>query len=466
MKSMPGRRSAIVAAALVAAVALGAFLVARDDRPNGRGGPFLVDDFESGSIAEWRVVVGGSGGWFVYSDGQEAPDPSQTDPNVPFNVHDPPQGKFAVVTDMNGPGTRILYRDLRLAGRFKLHATLFYASSVPFNSPQTLAYDVREPNQQFRMDLVRPSAPVDSLASGDVLVNVFHTSSADLFGLQPAHITEDVSRWAGQTVRLRLAVTDNGGPLRVGVDNIFFEQFGTEGAGRIELLDTPEPSSALNLVLHRLSEEDALAALSAHAGKLARADEFSGAVLVAREGKVLLEDAWGHEDREAGTLNTPETRFRIGSMNKMFTAVAMLQLVEAGKVALDDPIGMHLPDYPNKGVASKGHGAASAHAHCRDRRHLRTGVRAEPPRAARAHRLREDLRLARARSRAGRATRVLELRLHPARCAHRGRERGFVLRVRSQQRLRPGRHDLHGLAPRIRGGAEPCGGVHEAISRR
>lgn len=40
-------------------------------------------------------------------------------------------------------------------------------------------------------------------------------------------------------------------------------------------------------------------------------------------------------------------------MNKMFTAVATLQLVEAGKLALDDPIGKHLPDYPNKDVASK-----------------------------------------------------------------------------------------------------------------
>ena len=40
-------------------------------------------------------------------------------------------------------------------------------------------------------------------------------------------------------------------------------------------------------------------------------------------------------------------------MNKMFTAVATLQLVEAGKLALDDPIGKYLPDYPNKEVASK-----------------------------------------------------------------------------------------------------------------
>jgi CubicO group peptidase (beta-lactamase class C family) len=163
----------------------------------------------------------------------------------------------------------------------------------------------------------------------------------------------DVSRWAGQTVRLRLVVTDNGGPLRVGVDNIFFAPIDADSDDRIELLDTPKPSSALNLVLHRLSEGEAVAALAARAEKLAHEDEFSGAVLVARDDEVLLADAWGRADREAGIPNTPETKFRIGSMNKMFTAVATLQLVEAGKLALDDPIGKHLRDYPNKQVASK-----------------------------------------------------------------------------------------------------------------
>ncbi len=58
-------------------------------------------------------------------------------------------------------------------------------------------------------------------------------------------------------------------------------------------------------------------------------------------------------DRETGIDNTPNTRFRIGSMNKMFTAVATLQLVERGKLSLDDTIGKILPDYPNGNVASK-----------------------------------------------------------------------------------------------------------------
>ena len=53
-----------------------------------------------------------------------------------------------------------------------------------------------------------------------------------------------------------------------------------------------------------------------------------------------------------GTANALESRFRNGSMNKMFTAVAVLTLVQAGKLGLQDPIGKHLPDYPDPGSRS------------------------------------------------------------------------------------------------------------------
>ena len=70
------------------------------------------------------------GAWFVYDDDQGPPDPSQTDPHVPFNVPDPPQGKFAAVTDMHGPGTRILYRDLELDDAYALRLTVFYVNGA------------------------------------------------------------------------------------------------------------------------------------------------------------------------------------------------------------------------------------------------------------------------------------------------------------------------------------------------
>jgi CubicO group peptidase (beta-lactamase class C family) len=347
---MQGGTWASFAAALVVA-ALGSLLVGCDeDQPS----TFVVDDFESGGLTGWQAVGGGSGDWFVYTDGEKAPDPTRSDPNVPFRVADPPQGTHAAVADTNGPGTRILYRDVRLDGRFKLHITVFYAGAVPFTSLPTLAHDVVEANQQFRVDLVRPAAPIDSVAKRDVLLTVFHTTTDEWpLGREPSQLVVDVSRLAGQTVRLRLAATDNRGPLRAAVDDIRFERIGTDAGDRVELLDTPKASRALHLVLHRLNQADAVAALSHRAQEQSRADAFSGAVLVSRHGRVLLEGAWGRADRKAGAPNTPATKFRLGSMNKMFTAVATLQLVEAGKLRLDEPIGTYLPDYPNRDVASR-----------------------------------------------------------------------------------------------------------------
>jgi CubicO group peptidase (beta-lactamase class C family) len=351
------RRSAAVAGALILSAALSLFLAACDEGPKlavrAADGTFVMDDFESGALTDWKAVGGGSGAWYVYTNGRKAPDPAQNDPNVPFDVPDPPQGKVAAVTDMSGPGTLIVYRDVKLDGRFRLHLTVFHAGAFRFSSPQTLAYDEPEDNQQFRIDLVAPSAPIDSVAQGDVLVNVFKTSTSEPYLLEPTAVKVDVSHWAGQTVRLRLAVTDNGGPLRVGVDDIRFEPIGSDADARIELPDTKEPSRALNLVLHRLTETEALKALSARADKLAGEGQLAGAVLVAKDGHVLFSHAYGLADRKRGTPNTLRTRFRIGSMNKMFTAVAILQLVDAGKVELTAPLGKYLTDYPNQDVATK-----------------------------------------------------------------------------------------------------------------
>jgi D-alanyl-D-alanine carboxypeptidase len=319
----------------------------------GHDGTFVVDDFESGALTDWKAVGGGSGGWFAYSDGTKPLDPAQSDPTVAFILPDPPKGKFGAATDATGPGTRILYRDVKLEGRFVLHLTACYAGGGELSSPKTLAYDESEANQQFRIDLVDPAAPIDSVAPQDVLVNVFRTSPGDPAVREPTAVSVDVSRWAGQTVRLRLAVTDNRSPLRAGVDDIRFEPIGSDANARIELPDTEEPSRALNLVLHRLTEAAALKALKTRAERLAHQDAFSGAVLVAKDGRVLFGHAYGPADRKRRIPNTLSTRFRVGSMNKMFTAAAILQLVEAGKLSLDAPLGKYLTDYPQPYVAAK-----------------------------------------------------------------------------------------------------------------
>ena len=107
------------------------------------------------------------------------------------------------------------------------------------------------------------------------------------------------------------------------------------------------------LAVRGMTEADVLKALSARANKLAGEGELSAAVLIAKDDRVLFSHAYGLADRTRGIPNTVGTRFRIGSMNKMFTAVAILQLVEAGKVKLTAPLGTYLPDYPNREVAAK-----------------------------------------------------------------------------------------------------------------
>lgn len=102
----------------------------------------------------------------------------------------------------------------------------------------------------------------------------------------------------------------------------------------------------------RLTQPAALQALVARAHEEAAADRFAGVLLVAQDGQVLLQRAWGPADRAAGTPLALDSRLRIGSMNKMFTAVAVLQLVQHGKLGLDDSLGRHLPAYPNREFAN------------------------------------------------------------------------------------------------------------------
>lgn len=103
----------------------------------------------------------------------------------------------------------------------------------------------------------------------------------------------------------------------------------------------------------RMTEADALKALRAYLDKAAADGRFSGTALVAKNGKPVFTAVYGMADREKKIPNKLNTQFRIGSMNKMFTATAILQLEQAGKISLSDPLNKYLPDYPNKDLAAK-----------------------------------------------------------------------------------------------------------------
>ena len=77
-----------------------------------------------------------------------------------------------------------------------------------------------------------------------------------------------------------------------------------------------------------------------------QAQVFSGAVLVAVDGKPVLRQAVGLANREWNVANTPDTKFRLGSITKEFTATAILQLAEQGKLSIDDPVSKYYPEAP------------------------------------------------------------------------------------------------------------------------
>ena len=87
--------------------------------------------------------------------------------------------------------------------------------------------------------------------------------------------------------------------------------------------------------------------------QLVAEDKFSGTILLAKDGVPFLKKAYGLASRSYNVPVRLDTKFNLGSMNKMFTSVAVAQLAEQGKLSLEDTIGKLLPDYPNKEVAGK-----------------------------------------------------------------------------------------------------------------
>jgi CubicO group peptidase (beta-lactamase class C family) len=95
-----------------------------------------------------------------------------------------------------------------------------------------------------------------------------------------------------------------------------------------------------------LPAQDTAARIEALVRSYVSQQRFNGAILVAHQGKVIYRKGFGWANAEWRVPNTPDTKFRIGSITKQFTAMLILQLVEEGKLRLDGTIGEYLPEYP------------------------------------------------------------------------------------------------------------------------
>lgn len=78
-------------------------------------------------------------------------------------------------------------------------------------------------------------------------------------------------------------------------------------------------------------------------------ERFSGSILIAQKGEILLSKGYGMANYEHNVPNTSKTKFRLGSLTKQFTALAIMQLQEKGLLNVEDPIIKYFPDYPEVG---------------------------------------------------------------------------------------------------------------------
>lgn len=90
--------------------------------------------------------------------------------------------------------------------------------------------------------------------------------------------------------------------------------------------------------------QDVSAELNAFVDALAKEDKFSGTVLVAKDGDILFTAAHGLASKRFGVPNNLQTKFGLGSLNKTFTAISIMQLVEGGRIKLTDKLSQYLDE--------------------------------------------------------------------------------------------------------------------------
>lgn len=190
--------------------------------PAGAGAATVVNgDFETGNLSGWQVFNSSDrGNWFVYSG---LFTPFDAEKEEPFIA--PPQGNFAAVTDESNPDTAILSQEIALEPFWthQLALTLYYRSRDPIAvpNPNTLASNgTVEENQQLRVDVMRAGTPIESLNPADILTTVFANKNGDPQSMLPTLFTVDLTPFAGQIVKLRIANAVQENVFNAAVDGV------------------------------------------------------------------------------------------------------------------------------------------------------------------------------------------------------------------------------------------------------
>jgi hypothetical protein len=215
-------RPALVAIAVLSCVGLLA--------PSGAAAANVVNGgFESGTLQGWDVHRATEvGNWFAYKGSAE---PITRPGGEAFKVQAPPQGLYAAIADQLNPETLVLSQNVALGPglEHRLSLLAYYDShkALTVPSPDTLSVDPavlgEQANQQYRIDVMRPTAAIESVDPADVLLTVFRTQPGDPKVMGPTRLTANLTPFAGQTVKLRFAVVAQKEVLAGGVDAVAVE---------------------------------------------------------------------------------------------------------------------------------------------------------------------------------------------------------------------------------------------------
>jgi len=197
----------------------------------------LNGGFESGLTSWTRASQLGSEGDFFLQSGTLSP-------VFGTPVPPPPGGTFAAMTDALGPGSHVLYQDFVVpTSSAALTFSLFIGNRAGFfATPASLDFSTPALNQQARVDIVKAGTDPFSVASADVLLNLYQTKVGDplVSGYTSLNFNLNslFSANVGQTLRLRFAEVDNVSPFQLGVDNVSLES---------PAAAVPEPATLLSL---------------------------------------------------------------------------------------------------------------------------------------------------------------------------------------------------------------------------
>jgi CubicO group peptidase (beta-lactamase class C family) len=196
------------------------------------------------------------------------------------------------------------------------------------------AYNGGEQKTRQFWEMVSPSdTPVEERVSRyqKLFSNLGAITPIKILNDAPGDLDVLVRSASGETLEMMFEVGEGAKPALKGVR---IEQF-REGAPS-DTQSSPKPEHEVLEDIKRLL-----------ASKVA-ADEFAGTILIAKGPNVIFQAAYGLADQNFGIPNEMNTRFDSGSIAKSFTRTATAQLVEKGKLHLEDTIGQYLPTYPNE----------------------------------------------------------------------------------------------------------------------